>query len=146
WSITTGGIIQFVEWPNSSIFMQGDFEVLADTHNDIAFNPRSIFWTEGFVFQYRLPDIELQGGYIHRCRHNIDNLDNDEIGAHERRTLIYGSAMLRGIMRDISLIGMQGTFWAQLDQYLIKQDTRLPDTALPRTTDIEKLNTSLSFG
>ena len=146
WSVATGGILQFVEWPNCSIFMQGDIEVLADTHNDISFNPRAIFWTEGVVFQYKLSDIELQGGYIHRCKHDIDNLDTNEIGMHERRTLIYGSAMLRGIMRDVSLFGMQGSFWAQLDQYLIKQDTRFPDTSRPRNTDIEKLNTSLSFG
>lgn len=146
WSVATGAVIQFVEWEHSSIFMQGDFEVLADTHNNISFNPRGIFWTEGFVFADKIGQTELQGGYIHRCRHEIDNLDNNVIGAHEERTLIYGSAMLRGIWRDLGLLGFQGSFWAQADEYLIKEDTRTPDTIQPRSTDIAKLNTSLSIG
>jgi len=146
WSIATGALIQFVEWQHSSIFMQGDFEVLADKYNDISFNPRSIFWTEGFVYADKIDNTELQFGYIHRCKHDIDNLDTNQIGNGERRTLIYGSAMLRGIWRDVNLMGIHSDLWAQVDEYLIKQDTRTPDIIQPRKYDIEKLNSSISGG
>ncbi len=149
WSISTGGILQFVEWQNAMIYMTGDFDVLADTYNDISFNPRDIFWTEGVCFGYRFDETELAVGYIHRCHHDIDNLDSNTVGTGERRTLIYGSLMARGVWRDMSFFrrfGIQGSFWAQLDQYLIKQDTRRPDQSSPRPTDMEKLNSSISVG
>ncbi|MDP4220023.1 MAG: hypothetical protein Q8916_14160 [Bacteroidota bacterium] len=145
WSVATGAIIQFVEWEHSSIFMQGDFDVLADTYNDISFNPRAIFWTEGFVYADKIDRTELQLGYIHRCHHDIDNLDTNRIGTGERRTLIYGSVMLRSVWRDVDLAGMHSDLWAQADEYLIKQDTRTPDAEI-RKTDIEKLNSSISGG
>ncbi|MFI5264361.1 MAG: hypothetical protein ACHQM6_07595, partial [Candidatus Kapaibacterium sp.] len=30
WSISTGGIIQFVEWEHSAIYLIGDYEMAAD--------------------------------------------------------------------------------------------------------------------
>jgi hypothetical protein len=110
WDISFGGFFELVQWKHSGISLVGDFEVLADTYNDISFNPRSIFWTEGFLYSLDItttsdttfPGLsrELSFGYIHRCRHDIDNLDYNTIGAHESRGLIYGSLMARYVLKN----------------------------------------------
>ena len=54
------------------------------------FNPRAIFWEEGVLAGFRLDEgIALQAGYIHRCKHDIDNLEITARGREEQRTLIY---------------------------------------------------------
>ncbi len=145
WSISFGGIIQFVEWEHSAISMTGDIEVLADTHNDISFNPRDVFWTEGFLYTDRIGTTELSAGYIHRCHHNIDNLETDVVGSNEARTLIYGSAIVRSVWKNISILGITSDLWSELDYYLIKEDDRHPTTDT-MTGNLNDMSTSLSAG
>jgi hypothetical protein len=157
WSISTGGLIQFAEWDNSYLSLVGDFEVLSDIYNDISFNPRAIFWTEGLVYGLRVDKTELNVGYIHRCKHDIDNLDNNTVGAGEQRTLIYGSLSAKVIWRDIHIPNYRPSLlfdssfrrldlWAQTDAYLIRQDSRLPTGAENVGTDLDHINFSIAFG
>jgi hypothetical protein len=153
WDISFGGFFELVQWKHSGISLVGDFEVLADTYNDISFNPRSIFWTEGFLYSLDItrtsdtafPGLsrELSFGYIHHCRHDVDNLDYNTVGAHESRGLIYGSLMARYVLKNFYFQGT--TFDLQLDQYLIRQDDRVPVTTT-KPYDINKLNASISLG
>ena len=145
-SISFGGLIEFVQWENSYISLLGDVEVLADPYNDISFNPRAIFWTEGFVYGYRFDERELQFGYIHRCRHEIDNLDKNTVGTGESRNLIYGSLMARLVDRDWTIWGMNWDKWIQMDKYIIREDARIPSTSERGKTDINKLDGSLGAG
>ncbi len=144
WSMSFGGIIQFVEGENSMFYLQGDADVLSDTHNDIGFNPRAIFWTEGLVYGLRLDEKnELHLGYVHRCKHDIDNLDKQTVAANEERTLIYGSLMGKYIGRDLSLAKMNTSLSGQLDMYLYKQDYRFPFELTDSGTSVTDLNFSL---
>ncbi len=146
--ISLGGFIEFAQWENSSLSLLGDFEVLADSYNDISFNPRAIFWTEGVVYGLRFDQTELQAGYIHRCRHEIDNLDNNVVGTGESRNLIYGSLMARAVWRNIFVSPLYSHYdlWAQLDKYIITSDTRIPNNIPRGNTDIEHLDASFSAG
>jgi hypothetical protein len=146
WSISTGGFIQLAEWDNSWLSIVGDFEVLADTHNDISFNPQGIFWTEGLLYSIRQDSTtEYQMGYIHRCRHDIDNLDTNIDGAAEERTLIYGSIMGRLIIRNHSFLGINTSTSGTLDLYLIKQDYRIPQELQDKKPSVKDLNLSLDL-
>lgn len=146
WSMSFGGIIQFVEGENSMFYLQGDADVLSDNHNDIGFNPRAIFWTEGLVYGLRLDSTnELHLGYIHRCKHDIDNLDKQVVAANEERTLIYGSLMGKYVARDFQFIEMNTSTSAQLDMYLYKQDYRYPFELTDSGASVTDLNFSLEL-
>lgn len=151
WSVSFGGIIQFAEWENSSLYLQGDAEVLADTYNDISFNPRSIFWTEGIMYGMRLDaKNDLHVGYIHRCKHDIDNSGNNIVGANEERTLIYGSLQGKFISRDNippdNFLCDAADLYAALDYYLVKQDYRIPQEFTDSGNSVEDLTFSLDLG
>jgi hypothetical protein len=151
WSVSFGGIIQFAEWENSSLYLQGDAEVLADTYNDISFNPRTIFWTEGIMYGMRFDEYrELHIGYIHRCKHDIDNSGNNVVGPNEERTLIYGSLQGKFIARNFELPPnyLLETFhiYTTLDYYLVKQDYRIPQEYSDSGNSVEDLTFSLDVG
>ncbi len=146
WSMSFGGIIQFVEGENSMFYLQGDADVLSDIHNDIGFNPRAIFWTEGLFYGLRLDSTnELHLGYVHRCKHDIDNLDKQVVAANEERTLIYGSLMGKYVARDFDFFDMNTSTSAQLDMYLYKQDYRYPFELTDSGASVTDLNFSVEL-
>ena len=146
WSIATGGIIQFVEWEHSAIYLIGDYEMAADQHSSIYFHPRAIYWTEGFLYMNKIGETEFHTGYINRCHHDIDNLANNTVGAGEQRTLIYSSILERGVWRNVHLGGIHSALWAQADEYVFTQDFRIPDSSQKSATDVSRMIASLSFG
>lgn len=158
WSVSFGGIIGFAEWENSSLYLQGDAEVLADTYNDISFNPRSIFWTEGIMYGMRLSEVsDLHVGYIHRCKHDIDNLGNNQVAANEERTLIYGSLQGKYVLKNFEVFSYDPktnlaidpkfvNMYAALDYYLVKQDYRYPTEYSDSGNSVEDLTFSLDVG
>lgn len=93
WHHEIGGFLELVRTPRTSLFVTTQIEFIADPHNEINFNPRAIFWEEGLVLTRRLSGFDLQVGYYHRCKHDIDNL---ELGTE--RSLIYGSLRGRAIV------------------------------------------------
>jgi len=150
WSVSFGGIIGFTEWENSSIYLQGDAEVLADTYNDISFNPRSIFWTEGIMYGMRLGQkSDLHVGYIHRCKHDIDNLGNNTLAANEERTLIYGSLQGKFVIPDLNLglgdLNLNTATSAIFHMYVYKQDYRIPSERTEYPPSVDNLNMSLEL-
>ena len=58
-----------------SLAFTTQIEFIADPHNDINFNPRAIFWEEGFLYTSNRGGAYLQLGFYHRCKHDIDNLE-----------------------------------------------------------------------
>ncbi len=156
WDISFGGFFELVQWRRSAISLVGDFEILADTYNNISFNPRAIYWTEGLLYSLDFtydsdtlfPGLnrQLSFGYIHRCRHDVDNLDYNTVGAHESRSLIYGSLMGRLVGSNFPIIpGIKATVTLQIDQYIIRQDDRIP-ASTTLLYDINTLNTSIAAG
>lgn len=102
WNAKTGGFFEVARWDSSwSIMVVGTMEMVADPFSDIAFNPRGIFWEEGVMASMRLSrESALQFGYIHRCKHDIDNLEPWLLaGKIEQITLVYSGLATRLLLR-----------------------------------------------
>ena len=54
-------------------------EVAANGQKDGGFNPRGISWELGAAFVHRFGAFDWQLGFVHVCRHEIDNLDHPRI-------------------------------------------------------------------
>ncbi len=122
WYQDLGGYVEL--WRNGrsqSLLLTGQIQFIADPHNDINFNPRAIFWEEGLLYTVRMNPGYLQLGFLHRCKHDIDNMDRGE-----ERSLIFSSVTVRyqqplSVFRDNDLI-LMGAY----DNYLITYDRRDP--------------------
>jgi hypothetical protein len=148
WSIAFGGILEFFSWSGASLGMQGSIEILADTRNDISFNPQGVNWEEGFIYNQQIGNVELSGGYLHRCVHNVDNLQTTNPEARNmQRTLIYGSLTSRALLRDFYMkgIGMVSA-WVGADYYIVTEDYRYPEQQIKLQPDVEQLKLSIDGG
>lgn len=116
-----GAVMEMARWGNNSIGFSTQVEFIYDPNNEIDFNPRSIFWEEGIVYTRDQGDHRLQLQYMHRCKHDIDNL---ELG-HERVT-INASLGSRWIMPNLEAFGGDLGFSPGLEVYTITYDRRLP--------------------
>ena len=135
-----------MEWEHSAIYLIGDYEMAADQHSSIYFHPRGIYWTEGVLYMDKIGETEFHTGYINRCHHDIDNLENNIVGAGEQRTLIYSSILERGVWRNVNLGGIHSALWAQIDEYVFREDYKTPDSLSMSATDVRRIIGSLSFG
>ena len=107
WNARTGGYFEVARWDSSaSIALVGTTEVVMDPLNDIAFNPRAILWEEGLVGTFDIMDgWHLQAGYVHRCKHDIDNLEIHVLRrSDEQRTLIYSGIVTRLLLPTYRLL------------------------------------------
>lgn len=130
WIQRLGGYIElFRISETTSLAFLGSIEFIANADNDIRFNPRAIFWEEGFLFTQKtgrrldsLSGSYWQIGYMHRCKHDIDNLN---LG--RERSLMFGSLMGKYILpfalANTSTIGLLAL---RADLYTIRQDDRNP--------------------
>lgn len=135
WNAKMGGYVEFARQDSTwSVGMVGTMEVIVDPQNDIAFNPRAIFWEEGLMGSLRLgTHSALQLGYIHRCKHDIDNLEIYAIrNEWEQRTLIYSGLMTRWLLRPRPLLrgswNLRGGLALRNDWFLHLHDAQ--DSAL----------------
>jgi hypothetical protein len=62
-----------------SIVVSAADEVAANALKDGGFNPRGISWELGLAFVRRFDGFDLQVGFVHVCRHEIDNTDHPRI-------------------------------------------------------------------
>lgn len=123
WFQNLGGYLELVRFARTSnlVFLT-HIEFISNDKNDIRFNPRSIFWEEGFLYTRAFEHSYLQLGYFHRCKHDIDNYTIEQ-----ERTLIYGSVQGNYIFNFYT----QPNFGAirlvlKNDVYTICKDYRLP--------------------
>lgn len=121
WHQDLGAFIElWRQGDRQSLIFTGQIEFIADPHNDINFNPRAIFWEEGFMYSLRVDENFLQLGLYHRCKHDIDNLD-----LNEQRSLIYSSFWGRWL-QPVSLFDDQDLIIAlRYDRYIITWDQRI---------------------
>lgn len=107
-------------------------ELTANPLNDISFNPRAMRWEEFFWFDVGLPDVSLRAGFVHRCKHDIDNLGGaDEFNPTspllaEQRTIILTGPTIAASIAPIS--GPAGTFTLAggFEYFLNSSDNRTP--------------------
>jgi hypothetical protein len=137
WSIDLGALFEIARWgEHGSLLALTDMELDARTNNDIYFNPRTGFWEEGLFFASRVENFDWQFGYLHRCRHDIDNGDTNEYQTRPpQRTLIYGSLSTKVIFKPFQLFHSNDTTnfktlaWLTGDLYVFKEDYRQPSSA-----------------
>lgn len=120
WHHEIGGVLELVRGEAWSLLALAQTTLVADPNNSIRFNPRANFWEEGLLFVRRYEGFSLQLGYVHRCKHDIDNLDRGE-----QRAMISGSVLGRAFV-PLSP-GPNGSYVAvQTDLYTTLQDARTP--------------------
>jgi hypothetical protein len=115
-SVTVGAELFRVRETHSLMFVSG-LEFIADPHNNIRFNPRTIFWDEAFLWTFRWAERFVQIGYYHRCKHDVDNLSE-----REQRALIYGGLSIRLIWPTASGVLIS----PRIEVYTVRQDERIP--------------------
>ncbi len=123
WIQRLGGYIElFRISETTSLALLGNIEFIANADNDIRFNPRAIFWEEGFLFTQKTGNSFWQIGYMHRCKHDVDNLN---LG--RERSLIFGSVQGKYIIPfALGDTSTNGLFALRADLYTIRQDDRNP--------------------
>jgi hypothetical protein len=146
WNAKTGGYFEIARWDSSwSIAMVGTMEMVADPFSDIGFNPRAIFWEEGLLASRRLGERSaLEFGYVHRCKHDIDNLEPYTIaGRLEQETLIYSGITTRALWRPAPLLAgplpLDGALAVRNDFFLHLFDQREPHEAQTTGHDMNTL-------
>ncbi|MFN2566595.1 MAG: hypothetical protein ABR499_16485 [Gemmatimonadaceae bacterium] len=65
----------------TSILVSAADEVAANSLKDGGFNPRGISWELGLAIVHRFAAFDWQVGFVHICRHEIDNTDHPRIQA-----------------------------------------------------------------
>lgn len=152
WNARIGGVAEMIRWDSTAdISIVGTMEVVVDPNNDIAFNPRAIYWEEGLLAGVRLAgDLSLQAGYVHRCKHDIDNLEIVELtGRREQRTLIYSGLLTRLSARELRLVERPWALTAATalrnDLFLHLLDDRRDGETRGVGTDVEALVDALSL-
>ena len=149
WSIMMGAAFEFARYGgNKSLFGFTGMELIADTHNDITFNPHGAMWEEGLVYAVHESDrFDWQLGAIYRCRHDIDNGDpNQYSDVFGGRTLIYCSLSGKAIWNSETLLGLHipTRAWLHADAYMIREDYRIPNSDSDSGTQFNHL--AWSFG
>ncbi|RMF35992.1 MAG: hypothetical protein D6747_01350 [Chlorobiota bacterium] len=138
WIQRLGTLIELVRiGERSSLAFASEIEFIANPDNDIRFNPRAVFWQEGFLFTHQVGKGFWQLGYYHRCKHDVDNLD---IG--RQRSLIYGSIVGKYLF-PIAVADFTGGALARGDLYTIRLDDRTPPSDNGSNPDLERLLATL---
>ena len=60
-----------VQWTTT---IEAHQEMTANPYNDISFNPRTMRWEEYFWLHMLTREASVRVGFLHRCKHDIDNL------------------------------------------------------------------------
>ncbi len=141
WVQELGLTVELVRFSHkASLAFTTQIEFIADPNNNINFNPRAIFWSEGIFYMRRKGNSYWRAGYYHRCKHDIDNLN---LGVE--RTLIFGSLMAERSHQLPSKQFKEAWLGYGADLYTIRQDDRFPQDPAPGGLNTMNLLSSFSF-
>ena len=144
WNQKLGMLIEIFRLnEKSDLFFVSNIEFIANDRNNIHFNPSAMIWEEGFMYTHRFNQSFLQIGYFHRCKHNVDNLNEGY-----ERSLIFGGLLCKYIFPVIESNSRISSFMAlRAEVSTICQDYRIPVEFLDITPSIEELLgiTSINF-
>ncbi len=131
WHHKMGLAFEILRWNNKhSLAGITQAEFIYDRNNSINFNPRATFWEEGLIYTRAFKNFDLQLTYLHRCKHDIDNLD---VGT--QRSTINSSLGGKLLFREWSTGFSQLRIAPGIDFYTTTYDNRKPDK-----WDNERLN------
>jgi hypothetical protein len=115
WGIRLAGTAELWRVRRSmSILISAADEVAANAHKDGGFNPRGISWELGLAFVRRFAAFDWQVGFVHVCRHEIDNTDHPQVPTTPsdyvptERTMSANGPRTALILRPIALGSIRG--------------------------------------
>jgi hypothetical protein len=76
WDATVGGFADLYRWGGGALRARFHEEMLANTHNNINFKPRSIQFEENLSAVFHAPTFDWEAGLTYRCKHDIDNTES----------------------------------------------------------------------
>lgn len=137
WQFRLHGVIETYRFTDSADDVQWTTslelhnELTANPFNDITFNPRTMRWEEFALVHMSAPTFSARGGWLHRCKHDIDNLDGpnetsiDAVSPVQRTVILSGPTI--GFMLAPYKTSL-GTFTvsAAAEWFLIAEDYRRP--------------------
>lgn len=120
-----------VQWSTSVEFHH---ELTANPYSSIGFNPRTARWEEQILVHMATASISYRAGWIHRCKHDVDNLEGpnelvDDVRTRIQRTLIFTGPILGAATAPFSMLGGTGVLATTAEWYLVAEDYRLPSNA-----------------
>ena len=134
-----------------SIDLGSEIELVATPDNDIHFQPRVFYWQESLFAMRRDGSLDWGLGYYHRCRHDVDNIAEENAFAQVlERVCIWDSLSLRAYPRPLEwswMGGLSGSARLTLDEhyYVLLQDS-VPGQYAGRSVSLEDLVDTLAVG
>ena len=123
WHHRVGLGFEILRWHGrNAIALTTHASFIYDPNNSINFNPRAAFWEEGLVYTRQYKDFDLQLTYLHRCKHDIDNLD---VG--QQRSTIFSSLESRLLFNEWETGFGKLRLTPGLDLYTTPYDDRKPE-------------------
>ncbi len=120
-----------VQWSTSAEFHH---ELTANPYSQISFNPRTARWEEQVLVHMATTAATFRAGWIHRCKHEIDNLEGSselapDLSNRTQRTLIFTGPTIGAATAPFNMLGGSGVLAATTEWYAVAEDYRLPRTA-----------------
>ncbi len=144
WNVALGGAMEIVGGPSWNIQFETVVDLVVDPGNDIGFNPRAFIWHEALLLTRAADAQQWQIGYVHRCKHDIDNLERYEItGSYDQRSIMLGSLMVRWMRLPLEVAGWNLRPTVQADAYILRQDQRFPESTRILTPKMNEAIASL---
>lgn len=96
WTSRLGGSAELYRYQNQlSLVIASDIELVSGSNSTIYFEPRAVYWQEYLSMFTALPAGTFSFGFYHRCKHDMDNLNQlIRYGETNARVAIYDSIIL----------------------------------------------------
>ncbi|MBU3679994.1 MAG: hypothetical protein FGM32_10380 [Candidatus Kapabacteria bacterium] len=111
-------------------------ELTANPLNDISFNPRTMRWEEFFWLHMITKSYAARIGFVHRCKHDIDNLAGPDeynpispLQAEQRTIILTGPAAAVSLPSVESVVGSVSVS-AGAEWFLNASDNRRPSSSM----------------
>lgn len=138
WDATIGGFADLYRWRGGgALRARFQEEMLANTHNNINFKPRSIQFEENLSGVFHARTFDWEAGLTYRCKHDIDNTESPTSSVMPtidtmplERVVFLGG--LYGVIAPAPialspLVTLTG--FARADYYVVHSDRRAPPSA-----------------
>jgi hypothetical protein len=110
WDIRLAGSAELWRFgQHTSVLISAADEVVANAMKDGGFNPRGISWELGLAVVRRFGTFDWQLGFVHICRHEVDNTDHPQIQTTPadyvptERTMSANGPRMAFILRPVAL-------------------------------------------
>ena len=138
WDATIGGFADLYRWGGGgALRARFSEEMLANTHNNINFKPRSIQFEENLSGVFHTRTFDWEAGLTYRCKHDIDNTESPTSSVMPtidsmplERVVILGG--LYGVISPAPIAlspRVTLTGFARADYYVVHSDRRDPSSA-----------------